>query len=517
MKRMTTLIFLSLLLLFSCAGKRETTQANILVLGALSAGLDGGIMIYGQNRSTGESFAISHGNGSESKILELTNGDWSFTAIAWEGPNELQGEATCALAEETLEGEEVSLSLLLSTDQCDHGGRTNSDLSFATCASLNVLNPGATVAADCPLRGQAQSYRLILYNQTEEGRVDTNGGFSSQCVDDATLANNAPTHDSGLQLPPILLASEEMAIPIVIEAFNGLGCTGTRQTYSFASGPAIESRDGAIVYQSNRVYAVLVSQGSCPNGFVPVRGNTSLGTNNFCVMQYEAKEIVGEAASLPGSLPWVNITAADAQTQCNFINDPAFPGTFTLISNPEWMTIVRDLEGVPSNWSGGIVGDGHIPRGHSDASPNNALPVADTNDPYSGTGNTSGEPPGSGWEQRRTHTLSNGSVIWDFSGNVMEWVDWKPDPGLSLGPTDADFNFQNLNILSGTLIDADDLQPSGGYDDSQSFGQWFGGTTGTAYRGGSWDAQDIAGVAMLSLFTNTNQTQFHGFRCVYRP
>ena len=36
-------------------------------------------------------------------------------------------------------------------------------------------------------------------------------------------------------------------------------------------------------------------------------------------------------------------------------------------------------------------------------------------------------------DQRRTRTLSNGSVIWDFGGNVWQWVDYnnasdKPNP-----------------------------------------------------------------------------------------
>lgn len=274
----------------------------------------------------------------------------------------------------------------------------------------------------------------------------------------------------------------------------------------------------------------------CPTGFVPVLGSGTLGTSDFCVMQFEAKnDGSGNAVSQAADTPWVFIAAddgvaandSDAFEKCANMSESGFTGTFALISNPEWMTIARDLENVASNWSGTVVGIGHIPRGHSDNSPANILAVTDTNDPYDGTGNNSGEAAGSGWEQKRTHTLSNNSVIWDFGANVREWVDWSAsdsvysaaptgcvDGGASAGLNDFD------EVITGCSdgSDVDDVYPAGGYTLSQSFGRWYGGAGGTAVRGGGLAANTAAGAFTLYLaLAPTDSFGVAGFRCVYRP
>ena len=258
----------------------------------------------------------------------------------------------------------------------------------------------------------------------------------------------------------------------------------------------------------------------CPNGFVGVEGNGILGTNDFCVMQFEAKNNSGTPASVASGIPWGNINATDAQAACESMSESGFEGTFSLISNPEWMTIARDIEVTASNWSGGVVGSGHIPRGHSDASPADPIEVTNPLDPYSGTGNNSSELAGSGWEQKRTHTLSNGSVIWDFSGNSYEWVDWDADDvGFSLGPQDEGASWKELSVNpSGSLL-LDDYKPvNDSYGTANSFGQWLGGGGGATLRGGTSDKNAEAGVYTLLLVVSSSTTSNHfGFRCVYRP
>lgn len=168
-----------------------------------------------------------------------------------------------------------------------------------------------------------------------------------------------------------------------------------------------------------RVYVNLTETGAtltCPTGYIKVPGNSLYGTKDFCVMKYEAKDVSGVATSQINMTPWVNISQTDAISACN--NAGA-----DLISNNEWMTIARNIEAQPSNWvnesetafSGGV-GDGMLWRGHSDNDPVNALAASTDNDPYNGTEN-------SGFSrERRTHTLSNGEIIWDLSGNVNEWI-----------------------------------------------------------------------------------------------
>lgn len=266
---------------------------------------------------------------------------------------------------------------------------------------------------------------------------------------------------------------------------------------------------------------------SCPTGFVAVLGNGVLGTSDFCVMKYEAKcaSDCNTSTDLPVSQatgdPWVGINANQAQARCEAMSEGGFTGTFGLISNAEWMTIARDIESVASNWSGGVVGTGHIPRGHSENSPSSALSVTNVNDPYDQTENNSGEAAGSGWEQKRTHTLSNGSEIWDLAGNVWEWVDWdSSDAVFTLGPTDETAVIFELSAdPKGSLL-LDDYKPNNDTYNStnNSFGIWYGGSGGAALRGGSWSSGSFAGAFALDLYNApTNSNTRIGFRCSYRP
>lgn len=259
---------------------------------------------------------------------------------------------------------------------------------------------------------------------------------------------------------------------------------------------------------------------NCPTGFVAVDGNGLLGTKDFCVMKFEAKNNAGTPESVASGTPWVGINATVAQSKCESMTESGFSGTFTLIENSEWMTIARDIENHVSNWSSGSVGIGHIPRGHSDASPSKALEVTNTLDPYNGTGNSSGEAPGSGWEQKRTHTLSNGSVVWDLAGNVLEWTDWDSgNAGFSLGPVDESSGVKQLSVNPTGSLKNDDYKPNNdSYNTSNSFGVWYGGSGGATLRGGLWASNLIAGVFMVNLnFDASTSALDKGFRCVYRP
>jgi hypothetical protein len=262
----------------------------------------------------------------------------------------------------------------------------------------------------------------------------------------------------------------------------------------------------------------------CPSGYVAVPPLAPYTSANFCVAKYEMKNEGNVATSTAAGSPWGNISrGTDATTvgaawkACKDIG-----ANYDLISNNEWQTIARNIEGVASNWSGNAVGTGQLNRGHSDSSPSAGLGASADNDPYYGTGQSNADAWNGGIyvagdEQKRTHTLNNNEVIWDFAGNLSEWI--KDDrAALSFGG----------NGLSGhtgnSWEELDTVDPNkgifgseNGYTSAKGTGQIYGGTLGGVIRGGSWD-QPYVGIFLAYLgYAPTGPHPTFGFRCVFRP
>jgi formylglycine-generating enzyme required for sulfatase activity len=260
---------------------------------------------------------------------------------------------------------------------------------------------------------------------------------------------------------------------------------------------------------------------SCPQNYTLVGPDPYYGGDSFCVARYEMKsdEARGTVTEALG-VPWVSISQKSAITRCKELGE-----RYDLISNTQWQTIARNIEGVPANWSSGVVGSGYIFEGHGDGTPSAPLEVLDQEDPFSGTGQTGGD-------QKRTHLLSSGEVIWDFSGNVWEWVK-------DLNSTDYGANgYMSLisditNPNSGSLDDGisrtlkNQFGPAGNYFlTSSPYGHLghafvFLGTAGGIVRGGSFVNETTAlEGGIYSVKTNLDpdiQSGNIGFRCVYLP
>lgn len=244
---------------------------------------------------------------------------------------------------------------------------------------------------------------------------------------------------------------------------------------------------------------------TCPGGFIEVPENAGLNVARFCVMQFEAKDNASVATSQASGTPWVGISQTDASNACTGLGDD-----YDLITNPEWISIARNAESVASNWSGGL-GVGYIPRGHSDGSPVNPLAVSNTADPFSDTGEVSGE-------QRRTLTLSNGSVIWDFAGNASEWVDWQLSSGLQAGPVNCSPSSSELPAVSCAGLNPNDYLPVDATLNSlNGVGTFYGGPEGATVRGGHWNEGDVAGAFSLNFNYSDSADSNIGFRCANRP
>lgn len=243
----------------------------------------------------------------------------------------------------------------------------------------------------------------------------------------------------------------------------------------------------------------VASKIDCPSGFISVPGNAIYKTDTFCVMKYEAKQA---SATVPVSqaagTPWVSITQTNAAIYSE--NVAGCTGCH-LITEAEWLTIAANVMSVASNWSGGVVGSGSLFRGHTDSAPTSSLAASTDNDGYSGTGQTAGE-------QRRTLTLTNSEVIWDFAGNVWEWTSGTTE-GVGNQPGAAGYAWREWNALATAGSISPNPFPSyanpdaNGWTGSQNIGQIYSNSTEGVVRGfrrgGVWTAGSYSGVFTLTL------------------
>ena len=190
----------------------------------------------------------------------------------------------------------------------------------------------------------------------------------------------------------------------------------------------VASNAATLTFTAPNTSGVLVTDITCPANYILIPALAPYTTSSFCVAKYEMKNVGGVATSQASGTPWVEIprgdlptTAGGAWKACRDLGHSSGSG-YDLISNAQWQTIARNLEGVGWNWSSGTVGNSSgMSRGHSDHSPSNSLAAStDDNDSCTGTGQTCDL---STWsDQRRVHRLSNGSYLWDIAGNAWESV-----------------------------------------------------------------------------------------------
>ncbi|MCL5257813.1 MAG: prepilin-type N-terminal cleavage/methylation domain-containing protein [Patescibacteria group bacterium] len=266
------------------------------------------------------------------------------------------------------------------------------------------------------------------------------GGFSYHCAPQSTYTNV-----DGTGWIPVSFASDTMVAlsnlpvdPINKPPYYYVFMTANDPQWELvafmeASNSAAISDGGkmANAYEigTNLTFYPYLSLGA----WINVPGNSAFGTNNFQVMKYEAKCVQAsnnQPLTLPSSWggynnsaqPCVNpnyyIASTPNGAPINYItHDTAKSYCLTigahLITNDEWMTIADNVASVASNWTGGTVGSGSLYIGNNTA--NTILQASpDDSQGYYGTNNNA--------NQRRTLFLSNGQVIWDFSGNVEEHV-----------------------------------------------------------------------------------------------
>jgi len=286
-----------------------------------------------------------------------------------------------------------------------------------------------------------------------------------------------------------------------------------------------------------------------PHNWIKIPGNSFYGTSDFWVMQYETKySIDGRKASNSISMPACraseDMVAWDWAKSCgitwntsNIISSPygdVLAGTTHndskaictalgghLITNSEWMTIARNIEQQPSNWTSGEVGLGYLFNGNS----------SDTNRGYIAFPNSpAGNDVDSGINRniRASHILSNGNRIYDLAGNSFENVQFDiNDTLLANLPNDGGatgWRYPELSALinPGDFLSLDQIQPSNpDWDSGQGIGTI---NTNTAVqsnkvitRGGECFDMSDAGVYSMRLYRGPTSDAGNGAvttRCV---
>lgn len=260
---------------------------------------------------------------------------------------------------------------------------------------------------------------------------------------------------------------------------------------------------------------------TCPAGYILVGANTSVRAYcQFCVAQYEMKNVAGVATSQAANAPWTSITQADARTQCSAL------GTgYHLMTNAERMAIARETESIAGNWSSGTVGTGYVNRGWSANSTRGDSWSNTTVAASTAAGclyNTAADTCAAAGTHtfKRTHTLTAGGTLWDFTGNVAEYLDWTveaKDLAYSFGPIAAN-NYEFTGVNAGTGMPAETWRPGNTtYDSTYGIGLYAtgGGSITAARVFGSFDDGIWSGIYGLAMGSVTASNSRIGFRCAY--
>ncbi|WP_413580839.1 SUMF1/EgtB/PvdO family nonheme iron enzyme [Bdellovibrio sp. HCB288] len=257
----------------------------------------------------------------------------------------------------------------------------------------------------------------------------------------------------------------------------------------------------------------------CPANFEMVAANSALGTSAYCLAKFEMKQVNGSASATSSGKPWI-ANKATAAAAC-----AALGVNYRLPTNAEWNAAALEIYNRAENWSGGAKLSGQLFTGYY--SWGEPLAIANTSNPYDSTGTASGS-------QRRTFVLASGNTVWDFSGNVWEWVSdtiygnsYSPDLSSSYGRSYHN-NTWDVKPGSKALLDFTGMASVPAND--VYLGNLFGGSSGKVIRGGASciTTPGVTGIFAANIGDITaNETQAPaswgvsignvGFRCVATP
>jgi formylglycine-generating enzyme required for sulfatase activity len=201
------------------------------------------------------------------------------------------------------------------------------------------------------------------------------------------------------------------------------------------------------------------------------------------------------------------------------------------------MTIVTNAANQGVNWTGSTVGTGGMYLGNANNAKEYPADANDQNGYSNGTGGTLANKTVTNTnDERRTYTLSNGSVVWDISGNVWEWTQRSTNnqgdnqSGSYATPTctGTPWNWceygsvavSSVNPITsyGAIPQLSIAPPNASWNTAQGMGRVYtndgGNGAGAFIRGGNWNDGADDGPFSLSLSSGpTSVSVSIGFRC----
>jgi hypothetical protein len=491
--------------------------------------------IKNYNTNSGFTEIVNDINVSEGKLIDPDN-ILSFTLTSPTCPQKTVNLKSCSVK---------GLSYALSVSKTGTGSGT-------VTSSPSGIDCGATCSARYDPETEVTLSASASAGSTFTGWSGEGCSGTGTCVVSMTQARNVTANFDIDTYTLTYTAGSNGSITGTLSQTVNHGEDGTEVTavadsgYVFSSwsdGVLTESRNETNVTENISVTANFdldIFSLSCPTGYVAVEGNALYNTDytdgGFCVMKYEAKLLSGtghantsptcstgtedytavttEVTSISAGTPLVSINMCAAKQAC--VNSGGH-----LITNDEWMTIARNIEQVPENWSGGSVGSGYLPRGNSDGSA-----ALDGTDPLTGV-------------NKRTLILTNGEIIWDLAGNVLQWtdnvIDYSAPPRyLDNGTPTTGVRWYDYSPNGGTgyYIDPNNLGSfplekknlyllDESYNANNGVGRIYlldSSTNRGFLRGGAWVNGANAGVLALHLINvPSSRSIYIGFRCVVVP
>jgi hypothetical protein len=267
----------------------------------------------------------------------------------------------------------------------------------------------------------------------------------------------------------------------------------------------------------------------CPTNYILVPGENGTLQGEFCLAKYEMK-IYGNtdgyqvydpaylAESRADSTPWRRLNVDQMITECQAIG-----AGYDLITNTQWNTVARNISSLGDNWSSGTVGMGQVNQGNRSST--NQL-EASTDDSEACVNLPGFTYPGAAsscsdtiWHNfRRTHKLSNGAVLWDFSGGSWEGVkDTYPDSYTGTNDflsamIDGSYFKMLLGAQGKTCADPSNTTERCGFGYAYLSNA---STTSAIFRGGSASNGREAGIFAIDFdYGRSFNDGAHGFRCV---